>query len=121
LSIIERGNMLSDQRVKSEFRCRQCGACCRWPGNVLLTDEDIAELANFLKLSEVEFIRRYTRLATNRKGLSLREGAGDDCVFLEAMRCRVYAARPQQCRNFPWHWRTESGCSGLEALGRDEA
>lgn len=110
--------MLMNQRIKAEFRCQQCGGCCRWPGNVLLTDGDIAELAVFLRLGESEFIRRYTRLATHRKGLSLREGAGDDCVFLEATQCRVYAARPQQCRDFPWRWRTESGCPGLEALAR---
>ena len=26
--------------------CRQCGACCRWPGDVRLTDADIEPAMN---------------------------------------------------------------------------
>lgn len=101
---------------RKNFKCEQCGACCRWPGNVHLTDADIERLARALQLSEAELIRRYTRLATNRKGLSLRESSGDACVFLEAGRCRVYDARPEQCSSFPFAWTVDSGCPALERL-----
>ncbi|GHV31014.1 hypothetical protein FACS1894167_12730 [Synergistales bacterium] len=36
---------------------------------------------------------------------SLREKSNYDCIFLERpIRCRVYGARPSQCRTFPF-WR----------------
>lgn len=27
-----------------------------------------------------------------------------DCVFLEKEGCRIYPARPEQCRKFPVNW-----------------
>ncbi len=96
------------------FTCRACGACCRWEGCVLLRDADVTRLAEAVGLSERSFIRRYTRLAPNRRELSLAERDDGACVFLEARRCRVYAARPRQCRDFPVRWRVEGPCPGRE-------
>lgn len=99
-----------------EFHCRQCGACCRWPGSVLLTDADVAAAAIALNLAESDFIETYARLARNRAGLTLREAPDGACIFLNAEnRCVIYDARPRQCRDFPHRWRVE-GCPGLENL-----
>ncbi len=94
--------------------CRRCGACCRWPGDVRLTDADIAALAAFLGMPEADFIDRHTRLARDRRALSLVETPGTTrCEFLEgASRCRVYPARPAQCRDFLRSWRVP-GCPAL--------
>ena len=88
--------------------------CCRWPGDVWLANEDIARLADHFGLDEQTFIDRYTRLAANRKLLSLREGEGDDCILLEGDRCSAYEARPRQCRGYPDEWRTDEPCPGYE-------
>lgn len=98
------------------FECRRCGVCCRWPGSVILTDADIAALAAALDLTEDEFIAEYTGLARNRRALTLREQDDGACVLLEDSRCRVYEARPAQCRDFPHKWRVEEGCPALDAL-----
>jgi len=95
------------------FRCRGCSACCRWPGYVLLTAADIAALAGALDMDEAAFIRDCTVLAANRAQLSLAEQPGGACCLLTAGgRCRAYAARPQQCRDFPHRWRV-AGCPAL--------
>ena len=97
----------------SSFACRRCGACCRWPGSVLLEAADVAAAAAFLGLPEGEFIERHAALARNRAQLTLNEAPGGACEFLDAAgRCRIYAARPKQCRDFPRAWRVE-GCPGL--------
>ena len=81
------------------FVCRQCGACCRWPGSVLLEAADVAAAA--------------AALARNRAQLTLKETPDGACEFLAADgRCRIYAARPRQCRDFPQGWRV-AGCPGL--------
>ena len=95
------------------FVCRQCGACCRWPGSVLLETTDAEAAAAALGLTAAEFIERHAALARNRAQLTLKEAADGACEFLEADgRCRIYAARPRQCRDFPQGWRV-AGCPGL--------
>lgn len=99
----------------SSFSCQRCGSCCRWPGSVLLEAEDVAAAAAALGRTEGEFIAQHATLARNRAQLTLKEGADGACEFLEASgRCRIYAARPKQCRDFPHGWRV-AGCPGLDA------
>ena len=96
------------------FICQQCGACCRWPGSVLLDSADLAAAAAALGLAEGEFIEEFTTLAQNRAQLTLKEAPDGACVFLNASeRCRIYSARPRQCRDFPHAWRV-AGCPGLD-------
>lgn len=103
----------------SRFVCTKCGACCRWEGSVLLTNEDLPRLAEFLGISEEEFVIKYTELAPNRRSLRLIDPPDMTCIFLEEDRCVAYEARPQQCRDFPHKWRVSEGCPGLDALKED--
>lgn len=96
------------------FQCQQCGTCCRWSGHVLLTETDITRLAAAATLCEDEFIARYTILASNRRQLSLADAPDGSCVLLKAGRCTFYAARPDQCRDFPHGWRVAEGCPGVQ-------
>ena len=86
------------------LQCQRCTACCRWPGQVRVSEEEIRRLAGFLGLSEEAFIQRYTRLAANRRGLALVEATDGGCIFLEGRDCRVQPVKPQQCRDFPNLW-----------------
>ncbi len=97
----------------STFGCQRCGACCRWPGSVLLEAADVAVAAAALGLAEEAFIEKHATLARNRAQLTLKERSDGSCEFLqEDGRCRIYAARPKQCRDFPQGWRVD-GCPGL--------
>jgi uncharacterized protein len=84
--------------------CQRCTACCRWPGQVRLSDVEISRLAVFLGLAETEFIERFTRLRTDRRGLSLAEKSNGECIFLDGDDCSVQSVKPQQCRDFPNLW-----------------
>jgi len=100
----------------SAFACHQCGICCRWPGSVLLTKADITAISATLQLAEDDFIQRHTILSPNRRQLSLKEAPDGSCEFLGAdNRCRIYDARPKQCRDFPYRWRAD-GCPALEEV-----
>ena len=105
-----------DEDILSRFVCTGCGVCCRWPGHVLLMDADISELARHLKLDERDFILQYTRLASNRAQLSIKDKADGSCVFLDGDLCGVYEARPIQCRSFPAAWQVRAGCPELDRL-----
>jgi len=86
------------------FECTQCGDCCTGaPGYVWVNDEEIKEIAKFLGTSETEVREYYGR--KDYKGITLRERANGDCIFFErGQGCTIYAARPTQCRTWPF-WR----------------
>ncbi len=87
------------------FTCWECGNCCRIKGTVQLTDVDAERIATHLGLAAQAFTEQYTTLMPNRRGLQLRNGEGDACVFLKKDgACAIYEARPQQCRDFPYTW-----------------
>lgn len=85
------------------FKCTECGDCCTGaPGYVWLNKREIAEMAATLELSVAEFSRRHVRPVGLRK--SLKERSNGDCVLFDpdTRKCRVYAARPRQCRTWPF-------------------
>lgn len=86
------------------YVCQRCTACCRWPGDVRIEDGDVALISEFLKITESEFISRFTRLRTNRQGLSLIEKQNHECIMLDGNSCRIHAVKPSQCAGFPNKW-----------------
>jgi len=104
------------------YECQRCTACCRWPGQVRVTDAEIARLAAFQGISEHEFIQQFTRLRHDRRGLVLEEKSDGSCVFLEGNNCSVQPVKPQQCRGFPNLWNFpgfEKVCPALPRLVGD--
>ena len=89
---------------KKIYFCIRCGDCCRWPGFVHISGDEIDRMAAYLEIPIEDFIDEYTRLA-NGRGLSLTEKADGSCALLAANGdCRVYPERPLQCRQFPNEW-----------------
>ena len=86
------------------YECVRCTECCRWPGQVELSGAEIARMAAFLGVGELEFIQIYTRLRLDRRGLALQDKADGECVLLEGRDCRVQPVKPRQCREFPNGW-----------------
>jgi Fe-S-cluster containining protein len=85
------------------FQCTACGDCCTGaPGFVWVNKDDIAALAAELGITAAEVESRYVREIGVRK--SLHEYSNGDCVFFDGKtrKCRVYAARPRQCRTWPF-------------------
>jgi len=86
------------------FECTGCGECCRSRGRqawVYVTIDERCALARHLGLTTSTFTRRYC--ARTHGFFHLRDPSAD-CLFLDGARCTVYAARPGQCRTFPF-WR----------------
>lgn len=85
-----------------KFECTRCGACCTGaPGYVWVNQKEIADLAAL----RGEAVEAVTAAYVRRVGVrhSLREQTNGDCVFYDRERgCTVYAARPRQCRSWPF-------------------
>ena len=83
----------------------RCGKCCRIKdGYVYVSMADIERLADFVGEDIDDFMLKYTeRLG---KFLVLKSFPNGDCIFYDdEVGCKVYDARPQQCRTFPF-WRS---------------
>jgi Fe-S-cluster containining protein len=93
-----------------KFTCTQCGNCCTGaPGVVWVTDDEVAQIADLRGMTIEEMRQQHTREVEGRT--SLTEHQNGDCTFFDAKtrRCSVYAARPAQCRTWPfWNSNIES-------------
>ncbi|MCH9624993.1 MAG: hypothetical protein S4CHLAM123_01550 [Chlamydiales bacterium] len=84
------------------FKCTGCGKCCTGsPGYVWVNEQEIEQMADFLKISPQEFRKLYVRRVGQRYSL-LESKQTYDCVFLKDKQCALYGARPTQCRTFPY-------------------
>lgn len=96
---------MSTEKKKTIYCCRRCGNCCRWPGYVRVSHEELADIARYLDMSLDELIKGYTEVTRDRRGLTLVEQPNGHCVFLdENGDCIIYTVRPEQCRGFPNTW-----------------
>lgn len=93
-----------------QFECTQCGQCCSGaPGFVWVDPDEITHLARAMQMEKNEFEESFVRRVGER--YSLIEYPDGDCIFLEpeTRHCMVYAARPIQCRTWPfWDSNLES-------------
>jgi Fe-S-cluster containining protein len=71
---------------------------------VRVEDEEIENIARFLGMETQAFIDQFTRLRTNRSGLSLLEKENHECIMLDSNACRINPVKPAQCRGFPNKW-----------------
>ena len=121
--------MLSESELSTlHFQCQACGYCCAGDsGYIFLTAEDLDSILEHLKISQQIFIEKYCHwvMVEEKEYLSIREEESiPRCVFLdEANRCRIYGARPLQCRTYPfwprivkslYAWKAEAkNCPGM--------
>ena len=90
-----------NQKIKQLFSCQQCGNCCRRPGGfVYLNESETVNIAHYLKMLPSIFKQQY--LSQDLGWLVLSSPKHNPICFLDQKgNCRIYAARPEQCRSYP--------------------
>ncbi len=100
----------------THYQCQRCGNCCRWPGEVPVSDKEIEKIAEFLKMPLYDFVAKHTDVRLNRSGLTLKEKPGGECVFLDGIDCRINPVKPVQCTGFPNQWNFPGWKKSCEAV-----
>ena len=97
---------MMETRLKGQFNCRRCGACCRIKdGIVRVSEDEIARIAVFLGIAEADFIANETELSPDRKSLVLKSLPDGTCAYLTPDNlCRINPVKPDKCRTFPFAW-----------------
>jgi Fe-S-cluster containining protein len=95
--------------MEQNFKCVRCGNCCKWSGYVRISQNEINLIADYLDMTIDNFIDKYTRLTSDRRGLSLIENPDGSCIFYKESPsgCEINDVKPIQCRNFPFIWNFE--------------
>jgi len=112
-------------RRKLRFRCVACGRCCRRPGWVRFTENDLRRAARRLDLT-VSAFRERTIDEEDGEGAWIRVTRRRPCPFLREGGCVIHDAKPEQCRSFPfwpeilesretWNRRART-CPGMESI-----
>lgn len=86
------------------FQCQGSGNCCTSRGEygfVFLTLQDRKNMAKLLKVSTTVFTKKYCDKLNGVFHLK-EDKKNPDCLFLKGKRCTVYAARPTQCKTWPF-------------------
>ena len=107
----------SELDTSKRYLCQRCGNCCRWPGDVIVTEDEVAQIAAFVNTDVDEFIQTRTRLSANRRHLSLIEKSNGECFFLDGKNtCTLERVKPAQCSGFPNVWRFDGWRDKCEAI-----
>ena len=70
---------LNKKEFEEIFVCTKCGDCCKGFGGTVITNQDVTNISQFLKLNEEYFIKKYCI----KSGNNLMIAQKDDkyCVF----------------------------------------
>jgi hypothetical protein len=102
---------------KPWYECQRCGNCCRWPGDVHITETETHALAAYLGITPHSFVQDYTRLNAKRNGLSIIDKPNGECIFLEGVNtCTIQAVKPIHCHGFPNVWNFPGWRDHCEAI-----
>ena len=107
------------------FKCQGSSNCCVSRGSygyVYLSKKDLIKIAKHLNVSINLFKKKYCGYSDGY--MHLKEiNINGNCQFLENKKCSIYAARPMQCKTWPFwkenmnakKWNTEliNFCPGI--------
>lgn len=100
-------NALSGEEFK--WTCTACGRCCRGPGAVYFTENDLSKIRQYLNLdnptksNQQKWNNLLKRLVQKKQNNFFVHQTEDACMFLsEDNKCTIYEVRPLQCRTFPF-------------------
>ncbi len=92
-------------RDMKQLPCFRCGVCCR-KYQVRLAPGEIAVIARVLKITEAEFIKKYTDPRWPDENSYLIAHQDGACAFLKTesngktTSCIIHSHRPQDCRDW---------------------
>ena len=108
------------------FQCTKCGECCRRPGEVWATREELVATASYLGMSFDALVLQHLVRFDGAFGEFIMEESGA-CTFLQDNRCTINPVKPWQCAAYPfWPEVVESQASWdaereeCEGIGRGD-
>jgi uncharacterized protein len=84
------------------FECKKCGACCYGKGGILVTRQEMKDIAAFLGTSVESF--QEASCETRNAKTYVRIGPDGYCVFFDRERlCLIHPVKPRPCLLWPFY------------------
>ena len=101
LEFDEEDELFIGDRVLRYFgNCLDCGLCCKIFNYIEITDNEIQNVAHYLKMTKKDFLKKYTK--KNRKLNALtKTSLKIPCQFQKSTRCNIHEKKPFDCKTFP--------------------
>lgn len=89
-----------------KFHCTQCGKCCLFREDIILSPMDIYKISKELSLTPHEFVDQFCSMHigdTSRIPIIMLKPVGKDlrCPLLKNNKCSVHKAKPSVCALYP--------------------
>ena len=89
-----------------QFKCRECGKCCKNREDIMLTTRDLYNIARDLGRTMEKIVRRYCEVYIGKDShvpiIRLRPVGPDKmCPLLHNKKCIVHKVKPSVCALFP--------------------
>lgn len=99
--------------AQNHHECKSCGKCCKESEEILVTPADLQRIADHYHIGVERARARFTRRLGQYRGVKRTL----PCMFYSetTARCKIYAARPQICRDYPF--RCQIGSDSLDYMG----
>ncbi len=81
------------------FECRNCGKCCQGFGGTYVTEQNIEQIAAYLRI-EPDRVRSDYCASSGRKTV-LGQKKDGYCVFWDE-KCTIHPVKPRMCRAWPF-------------------
>lgn len=77
-----------------------------------MSEGEITRIAEFLGITEADFIANCTELSPDRRSLVLKSSPDGACAYLtQDNLCRINSVKPDKCRTFPFEWTNPDSAS----------
>jgi Fe-S-cluster containining protein len=91
---------IGDRVLRYFGNCLDCGLCCKIFNSIEIADDEIQNIAHYLKMTKGDFLKRYTK--RNRKHNALtKTSLKTPCQFQKSSRCTIHKRKPFDCKTFP--------------------
>ncbi len=86
-------------QTETIFECIQCGECCKGYGGTFVNEEDIRNIADFLKIAPKDVLSGYCSESGGKPLLAVADNGY--CVFWDKI-CTIHPVKPYMCRAWPY-------------------
>lgn len=91
-------------KSKEKLGCDLCDKCCKYRGDIRLTPVNVCEISDYLKITNEEFLYKYTDKLNNGFEIVLKSiGELKQCILYDKSKkkCMIHKVKPMQCVMFP--------------------
>ena len=89
-----------NEKIKA-FECLTCGECCYGEGGIVVGEEEVKRISDFLEITPDMFVSQSCEERHGR--LYIRTGQDGFCLYYDMEKsCQIHPVKPGRCSQWPF-------------------